>query len=168
MKQEPDQSCVATSDEEGVPYNIRLQRIRLASGKSARDVAYEVGVGMLDYNEWENCEAELNRVISISDVVKLSRVLAVPATMFFSNREHGTAISPEDLRRTITKYLQESGIAISEFEDQVGFAIAPMLQDSCEILNWNVDCLRFVCKAIGVDWLAALPAGNQQHGKCYP
>jgi hypothetical protein len=53
----------------------------------------------------------------------------------------------------INAHLNATGMSIAEFEERVGFEIEPSLKDATKVLDWNVDCLRFVCAEIGVDWL---------------
>ncbi len=95
--------------------------------------------------------------ISLSELSKLSSVLGTRTRFIFEDSEAGQSISPEQLSTKIKAHLAATGMSVGKFEDRVGFVIEPALHDSAEVLKWNVDCLRFVCKEIGVDWLAALP-----------
>lgn len=57
----------------------------------------------------------------------------------------------------IRRYLGRTRLTTEEFENRVGFEIAPALGDSSKVLDWNLDCLRFVCKELGIDWRLAPP-----------
>lgn len=96
--------------------------------------------------------------ISLRELSKLASVLEIRTRLIFSDKNVGEqSISLEQLRSKIRDYLTTTGMNIAEFEEKVGFEIQAGLQDAAKIMEWNVDCLRFVCAEIGVDWLAALP-----------
>jgi len=100
----------------------------------------------------------LQMAISLLELRELGTALGIPIRVLFSDEPPTTLqISPERLVEVIKKYLSETGMTISEFEDRVGFFIAPILEDPSEFFKWNADCLRFVCQEIGVDWVSALP-----------
>lgn len=116
------------------------------------------GVTTLQYYDWENCAAELNMVASLGELSRLASILGIRTSFLFDDKiEYRRTFSPEQLCVKINAHLSATNIDITEFEDRVGFVIGPVLRDPIEVLNWNVDCLRFVCKEIGLDWLAALP-----------
>jgi hypothetical protein len=144
-------------DGKGVPDNVRYKRFREATGKLPLEIAAMVGIPIHLAYDLEAYERQLNRQMSLAELSKLSSVLGVRSKTIFDDRETGQSISHEQLIAKIQDYLAKTRMSLSEFEDRVGFVMEPALRDSAEVLKWNVDCLRFVCKEIRIDWLAALP-----------
>jgi transcriptional regulator with XRE-family HTH domain len=148
----------ATTNSEGIPYNERLQRIRALSGKSSQEIANLLGIGLAEYEEWENFPGELTRVISVRELSELASALGIVSRRIFEDTGgDGEPISPSRLSEMISSHLKTARISIGEFENRVGFEIEPCLRDVSIFLDWNVDCLRSVCAELGVDWLLALP-----------
>ena len=149
---------ISKVDGSGVPYHVRLKRVRESTGRSDRDIAALLGVSLQEYYEWETFEGELTVAMSLAEVSKLSSALGICSRLIFDDGEpEASTLSAAQLSAKIKTYIYASGLSITEFENRVGFEIAPALRDSSEILKWNVDCLRFVCKEIGVDLRIALP-----------
>lgn len=109
------------------------------------------------YCDLEEHDGELNQTISLGELAKLDSVLGIRSRFIFDDRIEGQQISPEQLCAKINAYLDETGMTIADFEDRVGFVIEPSLRAPADVLNWNVDCLRFVCTELGLDWRLALP-----------
>jgi transcriptional regulator with XRE-family HTH domain len=152
------ESCTATNDQLGVPYNARLKRLRESTGMSLEAVARELDVSVREYEECERYAGELNTALTISELSKIGNVLGVWVGLFFEDKASPqNSVSPAQLSANIKSYLQKNGLEVSEFENRVGFEIRQALFDPNAILEWNVDCLRFVCAEIQVNWFDALP-----------
>jgi transcriptional regulator with XRE-family HTH domain len=137
---------------------VRLKRLREATGKSEQEFAHLLGKSLQDYHEWEAFPGELNAAMSLSEISLLSSALGVPARALFDDGcGDGQPVSPEHLCAKVLDHLISKDISSEEFEDRVGFEIKPYSTDTNKIMDWNVDCLRFVCAEIGVDWRLALP-----------
>lgn len=148
---------ISTADSKGIPYNVRYKRVREATGKSPQDIAALVGMPIHANYDLEECEGELNRQASIGDLSKLASVLGIPTRLIFDDEdEKQPSILPNELCARIKEHLHANRMSVTEFEDRVGFVIEPSLRDPSMVLNWNVDCLRFVCAELGVDWRLAL------------
>jgi transcriptional regulator with XRE-family HTH domain len=151
-------ACIATTDSKGVPYQVRLKKLRETTGKSPEEMASMVGVSISEYYDLESCDAELNTAVSLGKLSMLSSVLAVPTSLVFEDkRKEDSSITCEQLCARIKTHLITAEMSIAKFEERVGFVIEPALRDSSEVLNWNVDCLRSVSQELEIDWLAALP-----------
>jgi hypothetical protein len=149
--------CTRTVDDSGIPYNIRYKRLREASGKSIDDIAAATDLPIEMCYDLEDHPSEFTLGASLREITRLSSALGVDTKSIFEDRSTGPKMSAMQLRDRIQEHLVESGTDIAMFEDEVGFIIEPALKKPEEMLEWNVDCLRFVCDAIGVDWLSALP-----------
>ena len=153
--------CTATADQNGIPYNERLRRARESRKKSVDEVARKLGISFKDYYEWEAHEAELNMAMTLKQLSHLSSALGIRTSQLFDDTDIGCHfISPNQLSDRIKSHLESHRISIPDFEEQVGFFIEEVLTDPLKILEWNVDCLRFVCAEIGIDWRQALPQGE--------
>lgn len=149
--------CVATVDSRGFPYGVRLKKIRESSGKSPEELATQMGISLLEYDELEAIAGILNRSTSLAELSKLSSALGVSTRFIFEDEgQDGQPISPSQLCAKTKAYLNTTGLSIAQFEARVGFEIESSLKDAGKIMDWNVDCLRFVCAEIGANWLLAL------------
>lgn len=150
--------CISTSDPNGMPYGARLKRARESAGKSAVEVAKLLGLTRRDYDEWEAYEGELNMATSLRELSKIAGALGIRTSAIFDDGPSaGPPIHPEELCKKLRTHLDATGTNVEEFENRVGFEIAPALADWSKVLDWNLDCLRFVCKELGIDWHLALP-----------
>jgi transcriptional regulator with XRE-family HTH domain len=131
---------------------LRLKQAREATGKSPKEVAALVGISSNLYYDLEGIDGELNMVISLGELSKLSSVLGIRTRFIFDGKTEGQSISLEQLCAKIKEYLNVTGMSITDFETRVGFTIAAALDNPFEVFKWNVDCLRFVCEEIGIDW----------------
>ena len=50
------------------------------------------------------------------------------------------------------EHMAQSGLGLGEFEARIGFEFGPALQDPAEVLDWNVDFLRWLCRELALDW----------------
>jgi hypothetical protein len=136
---------------------LKLKQAREAVGKSPQEVAALTGMSLPNYYDLENCDSELNMAISLGELSKLSSVLGISTRFIFDDKTDGQPISPEQLCAKIKSYLDAKNMSIANFEDRVGFTIEPSLHDASKVSDWNIDCLRFVCEEIGVNWHLAIP-----------
>jgi hypothetical protein len=136
---------------------LRLKQARESSGKLPQEIAALVGIPDNFYYDLEGIDGELNSAVSLGELSKLSSALGIHTRFILDGRTEGNQISPEQLCAKIQAYISATGISTEDFEERVGFVIKPSLRNSAEVLNWNVDCLRFVCEELGLDWRQALP-----------
>ena len=153
-----DPSCTAISDENGRSYNDRLKDLRIRTGKTQQDVCDLLVMDLHHYEELETYSSELTEVASIYEISRIARVLGVPSRAIFSDTVvTGEPISLGELSLKIKNHLNTNRVSMEEFENQVGYEIGTSIDNSSKMLDWSLDCLRFVCVEIGVDWLNALP-----------
>lgn len=135
-----------------------LKQAREAAGKTPEEVAELAEITINTYYDFEQCEGDLNIVVSLSELSKISSALGIRTRFLFEGKSDGKQISPSQLASQIKRHLEKTDMSITDFEDRVGFTVALAIENPSEILNWNVDCLRFVSAEIGVSWLDALPS----------
>ena len=136
----------------------RLMKAREKSGKSPKELSVYVQNSISAYYDLENCDGDLYMTISLRSLSDLCSALGIKAKyLFLESERSASAISLNQLSSEIRNHLNETGLTISEFEHRIGFTIASSLVEPNEALNWNVDCLRLVCKEIGLNWRFVLP-----------
>lgn len=143
----------STTDGHGVPYRSRLKKIREATGSSPEQVARLVNLSLPEYYDLENCDGELTTNVSIGEIFKISVALKITPHMIFEDNAMGEFVTINGLVEKIIKHLKDNNMGILQLEEKVGFVLAPVIDNPEKVLDWNVDCLRFVCSEVGVNWL---------------
>ncbi|HXD00679.1 MAG TPA: helix-turn-helix transcriptional regulator [Verrucomicrobiae bacterium] len=134
---------------------VRLKKARELAGKQPGDLAEFVGT---NYYDLEDHNGELYYNISLGELSALSSALGIKVRdLFDDGRSGGPAITPDQLIGMAKRHLNQTGISVSEFENQIGFKIEQCLSDPSKVVDWNVDFLRWLCREIGLDWRSALP-----------
>lgn len=134
-----------------------LRSARLRSGKNASDLAKHTGGSVSSYYDLENCSGELFMSIDLRDLQGLCEDLGIRVRQLFPKAVTSTVVSPAGLRERVESYLSQGRVDLGSFEDKVNYEIGQFLRDPSTIGDWNLDCLRNVCDAVGVDWQAVLP-----------
>ena len=137
----------------------RLISAREAAGKSPEELADAAGISPPSYYDLEWVEGELEECLPLVTLQKLCAELRIRSSDLFADEPIAPAerIPPASLVAKIKEHLEETQRSISEFENKVGFKIRACLEDASSILTWDIDCLRYVCAELGVDWKLALP-----------
>ena len=144
----------------------RLQQIRCSLNKTPGEVAEQVGVSRAAYYDLESDPSEIFMCISLRDLQRICGCLGVEAFYLFTgnNRsESDVRYDFESIAELIRQHLKRSGQTAMEFSDRVGWEIEPFLRDAGAGWGWNVDCLRDVCKELGIRWELVLPMNNTKH-----
>lgn len=136
----------------------RLHRLRILSGKTPESLAAKSGLGLPAYYDLEADDDEFYMAVSLRVLARLSAELGITPDVLFGDAElREDRIRPAELVRRMGKVVARRKVSLPEFENEIGFAVGDSLQDPSKVWEWNVDCLRAVCGAIGVDWRRALP-----------
>lgn len=151
--EQPEASRISTSPHE------RLRSARERSGKTPQEVASLSGETVMNLYDLESYEDEIPTTISLGELDKLCKVLGISVRSLFEDdtQNQQQKLSSSDLVNRILQYLHEARVTLDAFEDKVGYTIRECFVTPEKVLEWNVDCLRYVCSEIGVDWLTALP-----------
>jgi len=136
----------------------RLRAFRESRKLEPADLAAAMGLSESSYYDLEACPEDLFTSVSLKQLQRLSIQLGVPPRALFADIEARiSTVAVEDVVQAIRRHLEANAIDIGTLEDRVGFTLHDCLTNSTTVLEWNVDCLRFVCDEIGLDWRAALP-----------
>jgi len=133
----------------------RLKQAREQTGKSPAEVATEVGLSHGAYYDLESghdwfTSVDLKEVHQIAKAVGLT----FAELMSGSGIPDSEQVNPEELRSLVQGLLNSEQLSVDDFENNIGWSVAPFLQNSAASEKWNVDCLRAVCDAAGANWLA--------------
>jgi len=137
----------------------RLRRARENAGKSPQEVAGAVGMSVPNYYDLES-DDELYNNISLRALRDVCKALGVQARDLFEEgrgQEHAGAVSFACISEGLKKYLSVHNMVLAVFEDQVGWVLDAFLERPEAAWDWNVDCLRDVCRPLEMEWLDALP-----------
>jgi transcriptional regulator with XRE-family HTH domain len=145
-------------------YHKRLKLARERVGKSPQAIAAAVGVSVGAYYDLEWVEGEIESGVSLGTIQRLCGVLGIHSSDLFDFEPMTSAkrVSLNQLVSRIKSHLLDKHLTILEFENIVGFEIRRCLEDISSILEWDIECLRYVCEEIGVDWKSALPTDGEQ------
>lgn len=142
-------------------YAERLRVAREKSGKSMEEIAALLGMTFESYRDLEDYEDEIMKCISIQELILLCKALKIKPREFFSSESHHQSepIDFSDLLDNLREYLCIHHMTVSQFENEAGWEIEPLLKNPAELFGerYNVEALKDICDAIGVDWVRALP-----------
>ena len=67
-------------------------------------------------------------------------------------------IDLNNLAKNVRSYLDTHQLALSEFEDRVGWGLGAFLENPIVIVTdrYNIDALKDISKEIGINWVSAL------------
>jgi len=138
-------------------FRLRLKQMREKAQKSEEEVAIQSGISVHAYYDLEQCDGDLETAVSLGELSRICSTLGTKAALLFGDDQRSVeSLTPDKLAGLLRIHLEAAKMSLSQFEDEVGFRIGPFLEDIAEISNWNVDCLRSVCNAVGEEWRGAL------------
>jgi transcriptional regulator with XRE-family HTH domain len=139
-------------------YGKRLREARERSGKSIDEMAGLMGLSWESYNDLEVYDEEMIDVLSLQELITLSKALGIDLVEFFSNgaSKPVESVPLEALAEKINEYVTAHNLTVAEFEDAVGWEVANCLTQPSQFMNFNVDGLMDVTRPLGLDWRAVL------------
>ena len=139
-------------------YGRRLREARERSGKTIDEMASLLDLSRESYNDLEVYDDEVILVLSLEELVTLSKALDIDLVEFFSNGSSRPqeSVSLDALAGKINEYLTANKLTLAEFEEAVGWELANCLTEPSQFMNFNLDGLMDVSKPLGVDWRAVL------------
>jgi transcriptional regulator with XRE-family HTH domain len=138
----------------------RIHEARLRTGLSDTEVALRVDLTIASYSDLEGRDDEAFLSISLRTLESLGQILAVqPRVLLLGAEAEGLkqSITEVEITARLAEKMSETGQTIEQFGDAVGWDIRELLADPKTLWNFNVEGLYDLCKAIGADWVAALP-----------
>ncbi len=138
----------------------RIRQARLQAGLSENEIARRLGITIHSYCDLESYDYEAFTVVSLKHVAELGRILGVQPRVLLLGRdgEGGKqTVTFEDVTAHIAKKVSESGLTADQVGDLIGWDIKPLLSDPPSLSDYTVEALYDICKAVDLDWVAAVP-----------
>jgi len=139
-------------------YGKRLQAARERAGKGIGEMAALMGISWAAYRDLEMFDTEVTDVLSLQELITLSKALGLDLVEFFSDgaSKRGESLSLDALAGKIKAYIVAHNLTVAEFEDAIGWEVANCLTEPSQFMNFNLDGLMDVTRPLGLDWRAVL------------
>jgi hypothetical protein len=112
------------------------------------------------YGDLEVHDDEAFTVASLRDLAMLGRILGVqPRSLLLGPEGEGLqqTVTFGDIAARLAKHGAERGLTLEELGGHIGWDIKDLLLDPEGLWGFNVEGLYEICKAVGLDWVAAVP-----------
>jgi hypothetical protein len=141
------------------PVARRFERAREALGLSYADVAERWQQPTSMYWDLEFHDSEAFDVISVGDLIRLAGILQVSVFYLLFGEEPSSpvpTVSYSEIVRRIDETMAAKGLSIDEMGDAVGVELRDYMHDPDRLSELPIFELRWVCQAVGVNWVEAL------------
>jgi transcriptional regulator with XRE-family HTH domain len=141
------------------PVARRFERVREALGLSQADVAERWQQPTSMYWDLEFHDSEAFDVISVGDLSRLAAILQVSVFFLLFGEEPSSpvpTVSYSEIVRRIGETMAAKGLSIDEMGDAVGVELRDYMHDPDRLSELPIFELRWVCQAVGVNWVEAL------------
>jgi hypothetical protein len=141
------------------PVARRFERAREALGLSQAEVAERWQQPTSMYWDLEFHDSEAFDVISVGDLSRLASILQVSMFYLLFGEEPSSpvpTVSYSEIVRRIGETMAAKGLSIDEMGDAVGVELRDYMHDPDRLSELPIFELRWVCQAVGVNWVEAL------------
>jgi transcriptional regulator with XRE-family HTH domain len=138
----------------------RLREARSRAGLPVPEAAAAAGISANELADLESDDDEVTTAVSLRALRALCRAVGMSLRDLFDPGHEAPAsapVSPDQLVARLRQVVRERGLTLNQLEDHLGVIIEPLLDDPAYLLTYNVDTLRAICDATGIDWRTALP-----------
>jgi transcriptional regulator with XRE-family HTH domain len=141
----------------GIATQIRNYRVR--AGRSREEVAGHLGINNAWYDDLERYDEELTSTLTLFQATALASFLGVGLSELVSGSDQAhEAFSIMDLPSRIRSHLEQNGISVEQFEEELGWDIREFLESPLKVAAESpIMFLQGVSEALGIDWLAMVP-----------
>lgn len=142
------------------PVAERFERAREAVGLSQADVAERWHQPPSMYWDLEFHDSEAFDVIAVRDLVCLADILRVSVFFLLFGEAPSppvATVSYSEIVRRLGETMDAKGVSVDEMGEIVGVELREYVQDPNRLAELPIYELRWICQAVGVDWVAALP-----------
>jgi transcriptional regulator with XRE-family HTH domain len=135
----------------------RIQALRVKSGRTEQELASELGLTIQSFRDLERHDEELESAVSISQALKLARLLNTDLLTLLGETEIPVRMPIARVRSALNAQLGKSAEAKELMEDTLNWDLGPFLEGSDEWTTvYTIDFLRQLARAIEVDWQVLL------------
>jgi transcriptional regulator with XRE-family HTH domain len=135
----------------------RIQALRVKSGRTEQELASELGLTIQSFRDLERHDEELESAVSISQALKLARLLNTDLLTLLGETEIPVRMPIARVRSALNAQLGKSAEAKEMMEDTLNWDLGPFLEGSDEWTTvYTIDFLHQLARAIEVDWQVLL------------
>lgn len=139
----------------------KIRQLRLAAGKSEREMAELIGINLPSYFDLESYDDEVIDCLSLTELKKMCQVVKITPVDLLSDKAKIQGrlnhLSFAEFIETVKKHIASEGMTVREFEDKAGWEMEGLLNNPEEIWERNVQFLKDVCGELGINWLSVVP-----------
>jgi transcriptional regulator with XRE-family HTH domain len=138
----------------------RIRDARLHAGVADLEIAARLDMTPESYWDLESYDDEAYRCLSLRELATLCQILHVePWVLLFGEkaREIQKQTTFREIHERLVERIRQRGMTSQQYGDEVGWDIDAVVDNPEEIWNFNLQELYDVCKALDLDWVAALP-----------
>lgn len=132
------------------------QRLKAAREKCRKTPLQIIASGSITVDSYLDLEGGHNwfRGTALKEICSLAQAVGLTtAELLFGRTNDATdTVTFEGLKATLIEWLYQNHVTLGAFEEQIGCEVRDFLKEASAANHWNIDCLRAVCKPIGVDW----------------
>ena len=143
-------------------YPERICRARERLGLTHEEVAQAMNIDTTWYWDIESVDTEIISTLDLRQICKLSEILGLTVWQLVAPDPDVLSPAPLNLGEFIQRvslFNNNRGLTAEAFSDLSGWNVKDTLSEPRNVFQWNLDQLRDISTAIGIDWLCLLSGG---------
>ena len=137
----------------------QIRDCRVRAGKSAKQVAADLGLNDAWYRDLEQHNDELTTTLTLFQAMHLATLLNVRLRDLLTNEAQTEQNIPLlDLGALIAEHIAREEMSLEAFEEQVGWELKDFLQSPMKAAaEQPIKFLQALSEHLGIDWLSLIP-----------
>ena len=138
----------------------RVRAARERAGLDMGEVASRLGLSFAHLRDLESFEDDVENTISIETLRNLSLALGVTVLFILEGADPDVPaprISFSEFAARVSEAVRRAGGDVDAWGEDAGWDVRPLLDDPETVWKLDVDALRDIAGAAGVDWHSVLP-----------
>jgi transcriptional regulator with XRE-family HTH domain len=148
-----------STEPEFPPVAQRFADARQAAGLTQTEVAERWHQPPSMYWDLEFHDSEAFDVVSVRDLICLGDILQVSVFYLLFGEEPSFSlptVSYSEIVRRLREKMAASDLSVEQMSEVVGVELGDYLQDPEQLAHLPISLLRWICRAVGVDWVETL------------